>query len=59
MVIHPEENRLLSVREAARIQSFPDHFIFHGILTAQQQQVANAVPPLISEFLAKRILKII
>ncbi len=45
MLIHPWENRTLSVREAARLQGIPDHFVFLGNLQSQQQQVANAVPP--------------
>ncbi len=44
MIIHPTQNRLLSVREAARIQTFPDHFEFIGGLSKQQQQVSDAVP---------------
>lgn len=44
MMIHPYQNRLLSVREAARIQTFPDHFEFKGGLSNMQQQVSDAVP---------------
>jgi DNA (cytosine-5)-methyltransferase 1 len=55
MLIHPRENRGLSVREAARIQSFPDHFVFCGSLGSQQQQVANAVPPLLAKAMANRL----
>jgi DNA (cytosine-5)-methyltransferase 1 len=42
--VHPFENRFISVREAARLQGFPDDLVFHGSLTATQQQVGNAVP---------------
>lgn len=55
MLIHPFEDRGLSVREAARIQSFPDSFYFTGSIGFQQQQVANAVPPR----LAKEVFEII
>ena len=56
MLIHPHENRGLSLREAARLQSFPDDFIFQGTLSFQQQQVGNAVPPLLAKAIFDRIL---
>ena len=49
MLIHPYENRGLSIREAARIQSVPDHFCFSGSIGFQQQQVGNMVPPRLAE----------
>jgi DNA (cytosine-5)-methyltransferase 1 len=56
MLIHPSEDRGLSVREAARLQSFPDWFEFYGFLGDQQQQVGNAVPPLLAKAVFKKIL---
>lgn len=56
MLIHPFEDRGLSVREAARLQSFPDHFKFCGTLMYIQQQIGNAVPPLMAEAIFKKIL---
>lgn len=57
MLIHPHEDRGLSLREAARLQSFPDDFIFKGTLSFQQQQVGNAVPPLLAKAIFKQIIK--
>ncbi len=57
--IHPDEDRTLTPREAARIQSFPDDFIFAGNKTSICKQIGNAVPPKISYFLAKLVRNII
>jgi len=53
MLLHPRVNRIISVREAARLQSFPDTFRFFGGIHSQYQQVANAVSPVFAEALAK------
>lgn len=57
MYIHPEEQRTLSVREAARIQSFPDDFIFLGNMQQMYVQVGNAVPYLLSKRIAESLKK--
>lgn len=57
--IHPDENRTLTPREAARIQSFPDDFVFYGNRTSICKQIGNAVPPKISFFLARLVKHII
>jgi len=56
MLVHPWKNRGLSVREAARLQSFPDSFRFSGSIGFQQQQVGNAVPPLLAKAVFNQIL---
>lgn len=53
--IHPSENRPLSLRECARLQTFPDDFVFTGAPASCLQQIANAVPPLLAEVIAAHI----
>jgi DNA (cytosine-5)-methyltransferase 1 len=55
---HPTEDRYLTVREAAAIQSFPPDFIFKGSLTQQWRQIGNAVPPLLAKAIGEAILQL-
>ena len=55
MWIHPEKDRAISVREAARLQTFPDSFVFCGSKDQQYQQVGNAVPPIMAKSIAKKL----
>lgn len=52
---HPILNRCLTVREAARLQTFPDSFVFYGSKTSQMKQVGNAVPPYLAYAIAQVI----
>lgn len=55
MWVHPTRDRAISVREAARLQTFPDSFIFCGTKDKQYQQVGNAVPPIMAKAIAKKL----
>lgn len=56
---HPIHNRTLTPREAARIQSFPDEYVFYGSKSSICKQIGNAVPPKCSYFLAKVVKEIL
>lgn len=59
MWVHPIFNRAISVREAARLQSFPDSFVFYGKKDSQYQQIGNAVPPMLARAIAEKVLELI
>ncbi len=54
---HPEDKRLITMREAARIQGFPDWFVFHGSYVEQAGQIGNAVPPLLARAIARQLVE--
>ena len=54
---HYKWNRIPTVRECARLQSFPDDFIFYGNQSDQFKQVGNAVPPILGEAIARQLKK--
>ncbi|MBQ5970299.1 MAG: DNA cytosine methyltransferase [Clostridia bacterium] len=59
MWIHPVLDRAISIREAARLQTFPDSFVFYGSKDKQYQQVGNAVPPIMAKAIAEELAKTI
>ena len=54
-IFHYEQNRALTARELARIQSFPDDFVFEGTSIQIQQQIGNAVPPILAKKIAEQV----
>lgn len=57
LVLHPEQHRVVSVRECARSQGFPDRYLFFGNVLDKHRQVGNAVPPPLGSALGREILK--
>ena len=57
MWIHPVKDRAVSIREAARLQTFPDSFVFCGTKDKQYQQVGNAVPPIMAKAIANKLYR--
>lgn len=53
--LHPVEDRPLTIRECARLQTFPDDFVFYGSHSEQMQLIGNAVPPLLASIIASRL----
>lgn len=59
MWIHPELDRAISAREAARLQSFPDNYIFKGTKDSVYQQIGNAVPPILGRAVAESLINML
>ena len=57
--IHPRDSRAMSIREGARLQSFPDSYRFWGGDGKKRLEIGNAVPPLLSMALAEEILRLL
>lgn len=55
--IHPRDSRAMTIREGARLQSFPDDYVFYGGDGMKRLEIGNAVPPLLSQAIAKQMLK--
>jgi len=56
-LVHPHENRFLTLRECARLQTFPDWFLFAGEQENKEKLIANAVPPVFAKMLGKKIAR--
>lgn len=59
MWIHPVLDRAISIREAARLQTFPDSFVFEGTKDSQYQQIGNAVPPFLAKAIATSVIAVL
>lgn len=57
--IHPRDSRAMSIREGARLQSFPDDYLFYGSDSMKKLEIGNAVPPLLSIQIANQMLKML
>jgi len=58
-IFHPEANRVITVRESARAQGFPDYVVFSGGMSSQYMQVGNAVPPPLAKAIAEEFIKVL